>query len=167
MATATAPKAATAGEDLRTLLGEQEQELREVLKLVPESELARAWAAGEVEFGHTKYCVSGNPESAKSAPTVILETGVEWSGPKTVRHGRFASILASGLPKADRYQKYQQEVLVSREKDAWDWVNAPEEIKGRETRWARRESDRKEAEALYKVYVRLTDKGLGVPAQQG
>jgi hypothetical protein len=167
-ATATAPAKVTPSlgskfntmDDLRAYLGEEEKPLAEVLEHVDQTTLAKAWASGEVEFGHTKYSISGNPESSISDPTLIIEGGTEWSGAKTTRHGRLQAILAEKLPAVKKYQRYRQEMQVNREKDVWEWVENPEQINGRETRLARVPSNRAEAEAAFQQSIRLTDKGL-------
>ena len=161
MANATAEKK-PALDDLLLHLGEQgEVPVTELVARFGESVLAQAWAKGDVEFGRTKYCVSGNPDNPRSNPCLIIEEGVEWGGAKSARHGRLVSLLAWKLPVCERYERYQQEVQVNREKDVWEWVNSPDDVKGRETRWARRASDRREAESLCRFLVRLTDKGMG------
>ena len=160
-AAATADKKTAALDDLLLLLGEQgELPIVDAVAKVGEPALSGAWAKGYVEFGRTKYCVSGNPENPKSDPCLIIEEGVEWGGAKTARHGRLAAVLAWKLPACERYERYQQEVCVNPQKDVWEWVNDPEDVKGREVRWARRASSRKEAEAACRHLVRLTDAGM-------
>lgn len=156
-----ATKPATSLDDLLLLLGEQgEVSVGDVVAKVGEGALSGAWAKGYVEFGHTKYCISGNPDNPKSDPCLILEGGIEWGGAKTARHGRLTAVLAWKLPACEKYQKYQQEVCVNPQKDVWEWVDGPDDIKGREVRYARRASNRKEAEAAFQYLVRLTDKGM-------
>lgn len=164
MATATAttdrPAALTPAE-LAAALGEADWLAAEVLGLVGQDALAAAWARGDVEFGRTKYVCAGNPDfPEKSSPTLIVEDGLEWTGPKRRFHGRLAHVLAESLPERRHHQKYQREVCVNRERDAWEWLDRPEDARGRETRWARRDIDRAEAERLFELRVRLTDKGL-------
>lgn len=163
MATETTDRpAAAAAHDLAAALGEADWLAAEVLGLVGEDALAAAWARGDVEFGCTKYACAGNPDfPEKSNPTLIIEDGLEWTGPKKRFHGRLRDVLAERLPERRHYQKYQREVLVNREKDVWEWLDRPEDARGRETRWARRDIDRAEAERLFELRVRLTDKGLG------
>jgi hypothetical protein len=158
---AVAEKKAAALDELLLFLGEQgEVPIADAVAKLGEPALSGAWAKGYVEFGRTKYCVSGNPENPKSDPCLIIEGGVEWGGAKTARHGRLAAVLAWKLPACERYERYQQEVCVNPQKDAWEWVESPEDVKGRETRWARRTSSRKEAEAAFRNLVRLTDAGV-------
>jgi hypothetical protein len=158
---ATATKAATNLDELLLLLGEQgEISVSDAAAKVGEGPLAGAWAKGYVEFGRTKYCISGNPENPKSDPCLVIEEGIEWGGAKTARHGRLAAVLAWKLPAVEKCEKYQQEVCVNPQKDAWEWVSNPDDVKGRETRWARRAASRKEVEAAFRHLVRLTDRGM-------
>lgn len=155
-----ADKKAAALGDLLLLLGDGEAAADDVLARAGEGPLSLAWVKGYVEFGRTKYSVTGNPESPASEPCLVVEGGLEWGGPKTARHGRLKDVLAFTPPVCQKYQRYQREVLVNREKDAWEWVDGPDDVKGRETRWARRASDRREAEAALRLFVRLTDAGV-------
>lgn len=167
-----APKAAPVSTDgLLVLLCEMDPPPvvdKAFIEKVGQSALAAAWARGEVEFGRTKHITTGNPSIpdfhhngvAQSRPAVVIEDGVEWTGPKQRWHKNLAGILAETLPVARAYQKYQREVCVNREKDVWEWLEAGEDPGERETRWARRNCDRAEAERLFLLYVRLTDKGL-------
>jgi hypothetical protein len=48
---------------------------------------------------------------------------------------------------------------VNKERDTWDWLPEGEPAGGRETRYARRDINRAEAERLFAFHVRLSDKG--------
>lgn len=168
-ATVTEKKATTVSDDVLLALGEETLPVKELLgKGVTDAALGAAWAQGNVEFGRTKYCVSGNTSLpdlthngvTQAKPAVIIEDGLEWSGSKQKWHGRASSIIAESLPPARHYQKYQQEMCVNKEKDVWEWVENPAQVRDRDTRWARRDIDKSEAERLFTLYVRLTDKGL-------
>ncbi len=173
MATATAdPKAAKATDTddlLLVLATEGELPLSALAGRVSDAALALAWARGEVEFGKTKYVTTGNPETAVTmhngvalpAPALVIEGGVEWTGPKQRWHAPFHKLRAEALPKYVRYQKYQLEVCVNKEKDVWEWLDAGQAPGRRETRYARRDIEQAEAEALFALHVRLTDKGAG------
>lgn len=146
--------------------------LSECLERCGEATLALAWMRGEVEFGRTKYVTTGNPASPVTvhngvslpAPAVIIEGGLEWSGPKQRWHGTLARVTAEALPKYSRYQKYQLEVCVNKEKDVWEWLEEGKPANGRETRYARRDIDRDEAERLFELRVQLTEKGAAALA---
>lgn len=157
MATATAEKKAGPA-DLAAAIGDEDAAVADVLALVGEGVLARAWAAGDVEFGRQSYCVTGRPGVPESRPTLIVESGVEWTGPKTARHKRLAGVLAdaAALPDCKAFKKYVQEVEVR--KDVWERLAG--DPLGRETRWATADITRDEAAALLALRVRLTDKGL-------
>lgn len=166
-ATATEPKKADNTAALLSLLGENEVPLSEVTAVAPAEFLGRAWAAGDIEFGHSKYIMTnapgGDPATAvqRVGPTLVMEGGVEWSGAKKPYHGRVKDILKStALPAATYYQRYQQEFCVNKAKDVWEWVEADTDVAGREVRWVRRDCSKKDAESLFGWYVKLTDKGL-------
>ncbi len=162
MAATVVEKKTVALDDLLLFLGEQgEVAVADVVAKLGEPALAQAWARGLVEFGRTKYVISGNPDNVKSDPCLIIESGLEWGGAKTARHGRLVDLLAWKMPVCEKYEKYQQEVCVNREKDVWEWVESSDDVKGREVRWARRASNRREAESLTRYLVRLTDRGMG------
>lgn len=159
-ATAEKPKAEKSSiEELAFYLGtENEKPLKEVLELFSEQTLAVAWATGDIELGRTKYITTGNPNVPESKPTLVIEDGIDWSGQKQRWHGRFSDVMKEGLPHCRFYQRYQREVCVSKDKDVWEWLEG--EAGARETRWARRECTREEAEKLFDYRVRLTDKGM-------
>lgn len=170
MAAATAEKKAAAlstDELLVYLATEGEPTLPAAVAACGEAAVALAWARGEIEFGRTKYVCTGNPDTAVTvhngvhlpAPAVVIEGGVEWSGPKQRHHGPFAAVKGDALPKYARYQKYQLEVCTNKEKDVWEWLEEGKPANGRETRFARRDIDRAEAEALFALRVRLSEKG--------
>jgi hypothetical protein len=159
------------GAELLTVLGEQELPLAEALKVIGEPTLTRAWAAGEIEFGHTKYVVSGSPgfspgedplhATQRLGPTLIIEKGLEWSGEKTRFLGRFKDVVRDArMPEVDFYQYYRQEVCTDRRKDTWVWLGEGENPGRREVRWVRVECSKEQAEKQFVWLVRLTDKGL-------
>jgi hypothetical protein len=161
-------KGADTGELLALLAIEGEQRLADVLAKTSDAAVAVAWARGEVEFGKTKYVVTGNPHTAVQThngvnlppPTVVIEGGHEWTGPKKLWHQSFAKLREEKLPACPRYQKYQLEVCVNPDRDVWEWLEEGQSPGRRETRYARRDVDRAEAERLFDLRIRLTDKGL-------
>jgi len=167
-ATKDAKAAADTGELLTLLAVDGETTLTAAIQRCGEPAVAAAWAKGEVEFGKTKYIVTGNPATAVDVhngvklprPTLIVEGGLEWTGPKQRYHEPLAKILAEKPPVYPAYQKYQLEVCVNKEKDIWEWLEGDDAADGRDTRYARRDIKRAEAEALIELRVRLTDKGL-------
>lgn len=168
MASATATnRAASATELLEYLAEKGETTLADILGIVDEKVIALAWSRGEIEFGKTRYVLTGNPDTAITvhnginvpAPALVIEGGMEWSGPKQRWHQPFHELKRKILPVCQRYQKYQLEVCVNKEKDVWDWLPEGEKPGSRESRYARREIDRAEAERLFEFRVRLTDNG--------
>lgn len=165
-ATKESTKLAT-DELLLFLAAAEEPPLSAVLEKVGDAIVALAWQRGEIEFGRTKYVCTGNPDTAVTvhngvhlpAPAVVIEGGLEWSGAKQRHHGGFAAIKGDKLPAYARYQKYQLEVCVNKEKDVWEWLEKDQRANNRETRYARRDIERDEATALFELRVRLTDKG--------
>jgi hypothetical protein len=173
VATTAATKAALSTDDLLlALASEGEVALKALDGKFPDAVLALAWARGEIEFGQTKYVGTGNPVTAVTvhngvplpAPALVIEGGVEWTGPKQRWHAPFHKIKGAALPRYVRYQKYQLEVCVNKERDAWEWLEAGQKANGRETRYARRDIDRAEAEALFELRVQLTEKGAAALA---
>lgn len=142
MATATAETAT----DLKELLGMDAVPLDEVRGSgVPDLLLARAWAAGEIEFGRRAYCVTG--PVGKIGSVLVLEDGTEWTGPKTKMHGTFREVLASmDVPKTEKCKKY---------------VMSEPRAYGEEPALRPQEISRDEALGALRLLVRLTDKGLG------
>lgn len=169
-ATASAKAAADTTELLTVLAVDGETTLSAAIQRCGEPAVAAAWAKGEIEFGRTKYVTSGNPATAVDVhngvklprPTLIVEGGLEWTGPKQRHHEPLAKILAEKVPVLPAYQKYQLEVCVNRDRDVWEWLEDGDAADGRDTRYARREIKRAEAEALIELRVRLTDKGHAV-----
>lgn len=155
----TATEKAPTAADLYAAVGEEDRAVAEVLDLLGEPALARAWAAGDVEFGRRSHCVTGRPGVPESAPTLVVETGTDWTGPKTPRHKRLSALLAEPLPECRLYKRYVLEVQVDRKKDVWELLGDAA-AKGRETRWTTAEIDRDEAAGLLALRARLTDKGL-------
>jgi hypothetical protein len=170
VATATATAAATSTDDLLLFLaGRGEATLAEAAAAgVGDATLAIAWARGEIEIGRTKYVVTGNPATGVTVhnsvnlppASVVVEGGLEWSGPKQKWHAPLAKVLEEKLPTAPRYQRYCRECCVNAEKDVWEWLeDGATASEGREVRWARRNCTRADAEKLFELRVRLTDKG--------
>lgn len=152
--TAPAPVSAPAsGADVAEVLLDADMPLADLIARTSQAAVASAWARGDIELGHAKYVVTGNPRikltrEGESPSGVIVEGGVEWSGPKTARHKSLADTLAGGtLPTADRYRKY-----VTARNDQGEEFMKPVVI------------PREEAVALCALRVRLTDKGLGALA---
>ncbi len=139
MATATAT-----GSDLKALLGMETMPLEEVRATVGDLELAKAWAAGEIEIGRRAYCVTG--PVGKIGSVLVLEDATEWSGPKTRMHGTLRDVMKDELPKVERYKKYQ--------------LTKPERF-GDEPQLKPVEISQAEALEALALLVRLTDKGLG------
>jgi hypothetical protein len=157
--TATDEKAATLA-DLAAAIGDEDAAVADVLALVPEAALAKAWAAGHAEFGRRRHCVTGRPGVPESKPALLIEANTDWTGEKTAKHTRLAALLAEAakLPDCRTYKKYVLEVQVNQAKDLWDVLEG--DAKGRDTRWTTAEIDRAEAAELLALRVRLTDKGL-------
>lgn len=173
---ATATKAAPNTDELLLFLGaEGPTPLRALLGKVEERVIALAWTRGLVELGKTKYVVTGNPASGVTVhngvplppATVVIEGGTEWPMPNTQmeQFAPLSEVAAARLPVCPRYQKYQLEVCVNREKDVWEWLESDQRAAGRETRYARRDIERAEAESLFDVHVRLTRKGRAALAE--
>lgn len=140
------PAAAWAAADLATLLGETAQPVKDVLALLPDPlVLAKAWTSGDVEFGKAKHCVSGRPGNPESMPTLLIEDGTEWTGPKTPRHLGFSALYADAQKVPD-YRVYKRYVRAA-DKDG-------------EPVWDAKIISREEAVPLLALLVRLTDKGL-------
>lgn len=167
-ATAEKAKSATGADELMLALMDGPVPLTELLGKVDEKLVMAAWTRGEVELGVTKYVVTGNPAAketnhngiAMARPSVVIEGGIEWSGPRQRWHGTLADVKRHTLPVARGYQKYQLEMCVNKEKDVWEWLPEGTSPGERETRYARRDIERPEAEKLFDHFVRLTDKGM-------
>ena len=166
MATATAAGVST--DAVILALGTQgDMGLADLLEATSEQAVAVAWAAGLIEFGRTKYVVTGNPDTAIGThngvamppPAVVIEVGLEWTGPKQRYHEPFHKLKDEVLPVCPAYQKYQLEVQTSEKNDAWEWLEAGQKAGRRATRYARRDIDRTEPESLFELRARLTDKG--------
>ena len=159
MATATADPVA----DLRVLLADGEATAGDVLAQVPELALARAWAAGDVEFGRVSYCTSGRPGVPESKPTLYVEDGVKWTGPKRATHKPLKGVLADGahVPNCTEYRKYVKEVSLGKDdRGVEQWKVQADVPEGTEYRWTTVRIGRDEAVSLLALRVRLTDKGL-------
>ena len=107
---------------------------------------------------------SNPPADLELSPALVIEGGLEWTGPKQRWHAPFHKLKAETLPKSVRHQKYQLEVCVNKERDVWEWLEEGKPANGRETRYARRDIERAEAEGLFAFHVRLTDKGAAALA---
>lgn len=147
-ATATKePKAATTTDpDVAGLLGVETRPLAEVrsaLGAAGDLALAKAWAAGDVEFGHRTYCVTG--PVGKIGSCLVIEEGWDWSGPKTKMHKAYRDLLGETPPKTDKCKKYE--------------TVEPARF-GEEPYLKATEIPPAEAHATIALHVRLTDKGL-------
>lgn len=138
-ATATAPNA------IFDLLLDNAIPVADVLAKVSKEAVTGAWARGDIEFGRVKHCVTGRPGFPESMPTLVIETELEWTGPKTQRHKGFSALNAeaSQMPECRKHKKY---------------VSFQD---GDETKWKTVEITASEAAKLMALHVRLTDKGLG------
>lgn len=162
MATATAP-AADATTELVLLLADGDRPAADVLAAVPERALAAAWAAGYVEFGRQAHSVSGRPGVAESNPTLYVEDGVQWTGPKKPTHKPLKGVLADAarVPDCKEYREYVRQVSDGKDdRGVEHWRTVAEVPEGREFRWATTRTTREAAAARMGLYVRLTDKGL-------
>lgn len=136
--------AANPSADLAAVLGAETLPLAEVRRAVDDLTIAKAWAAGLIEFGHRLYCVTGPVGKIGSA--LVVEDGWDWTGPKTKAHKGYRDILAEKPPKTEKAKKYVEQ--------------APERF-GEEPTLKAVEIPAEEALAAVQLYVRLTDKGLG------
>lgn len=147
-ATATKPVEKAAGPAVKAVadaLGMDTLPLADLRKLVDDDlAIARAWAAGDIEFGHRTYCVTGAEGKDNSA--LVVEDGWEWTGPKTRVHKNFRDLLADKPPAVKRYKKYE---LSKPTQYGEEPVLRPVEIAP------------DVALAAIALHVRLTDKGLG------
>lgn len=165
MAAATAEAKKAPAADLAAAVGDEDAAVSDVLALVGESALARAWAAGDVEFARLTHCVTGRPGVPESKPTLIVESALDWTGPKTPRHDRLAKVLAdlARVPEVPEYKKYAKQVSAGKTEDGverWRALAAGESEDGQEVRWTTVRVNRDEAVRLLAPRVRLTDKGL-------
>jgi hypothetical protein len=164
--TATAEKTPTALDDLFLLLVDSHKTVAEVLGKEPnpkmELALAQAWARGDVEFGRISHCVTGRPGVPESKPTLIIESGIQWTGAKTPQHKRFSELKADAakVPECSEYKKYVQEVLIGKDEQGVERWKVQPVNPGDESRWTTVKIQRPEAVALLVLYVQLTDKGL-------
>lgn len=145
-ATLTAPMTVT---ELANLLGSEAHPLRELD--IPPMTLSKAWAGGFIEFGHAKYCVTGRPGVSTSKPTLLIEMGMEWTGPKRGTHKGYEELKKDdALPaKIEFYQKYVKGL----DPASGEEILIPARI------------EEAEAAKLLAFQVRLTDKGLGLVAE--
>jgi hypothetical protein len=145
-ATAEAP----ATSDIVALLEDREMSLLELASVVDAKVIAKAWAGGMIEFGRRKYCTTGPAGTDRSI--LIVEDGMEWTGPKSGGHKTYAGIATDELPECAKYER--ADVPMLKKVDARS---------GHET-FFRPSISRHEAEALCGLQVRLTDKGLATLA---
>jgi hypothetical protein len=174
VAAATAERKASALGDIVSVLAEGPMEIKEFIGLVDRTTAQLAWTRGEIEAGTVKYIVAGNPSRpelthngvSQAKPAVIIEGGIEWPMPnaRLIQKSPLAELLREKLPDCATYEKYQQEVCVSKEKDVWQWLEDGEIAGERETRWARRKISRAEADKMFGIYVRLTEKAMAAVA---
>ena len=129
--------------DLASTLGIDVMPLAELAKQMSALDIARAWAAGEIEFGRRSYVVTGPAGTAGS--TLVIEDGWDWSGPKKPSHKNYRDLSAEVPPETEKcgiYQKFPGDR--AGEPSYLKLVNIP----------------RAEALPLIALSVRLTDKGL-------
>ena len=114
----------------------------DLLAKVSEKDLTRAWLAGEVEFGRREHVLTGKPgnKSETVGSVLIIETGTNWSGPKTTRHKPLKDLLAEPAPRAQEYRAY----VADGDAGGFKLVTATEA----------------EAQKALALVARLTDKGL-------
>ena len=165
MATETATR-----NELADLLQDGEVPLADVTALVPEGVLARAWAAGDIEFGRPCHCVTGRPGVPESNPTLIIEDGVDWTGPKTMRHKPYKGVAAdlARVPNCREFKKYVREVSRGKDSSGFEhWQQVAEVPEGEEFRWVTTKITREEVVSLLRPLVRFTDKGLAATTAAG
>lgn len=143
-ATATPPATVTKSSNIAAILGVETMPLTKLRELGNDLDIAKAWAAGEIEFGRTRHCVTG--PVGKNGSVLVIEDGVEWSGPKTKFHKTFRDLITEDAPKTEKCKKYVP--------------SKPTQF-GEEVRLVPTEIDASEAHAAIALQVRLTDKGLG------
>jgi hypothetical protein len=131
--------------DLVNLIGDQTVALDDVAGQIPQLVMAKAWAGGLIEFGRAKHVVTGQPGMPLSKPTLRIETGDEWTGPKKPWHRQYSDLKSDEqIPDGvDRYQKYEKKT----DPDGVPYLVPVDITEG-------------EAAAALKFRVRLTDKGL-------
>ena len=164
---ATAEKTTTALDELFLMLMDGPKILTELLGKEPnpklELALAQAWARGDIEFGRMTHCVTGRPGVPESKPTLIIESGINWTGPKTPKHMRYSELKADAakVPGCSLYKKYVQEVLQGKDEQGVEKWKIQDVGEGDEARWTTVKIERAEAVALLRLRVQLTDKGMG------
>lgn len=131
--------------DLAAMLGTDEVPLDDLRKRVDDLTLARAWAAGDIEFGHAPYCITG-PVAKMNSVLVVEDGKTEWSGPKTKLHKNFRDLVLESPPVTEKWKRYQV---------------VPATIHGEEPQLKPVEISKDAALAAIAIKVRLTDKGLG------
>ena len=134
-------------------LGDQTILASELIEKVGKPAAARAWAAGEIEFGRRKYCTNGQPrprasegkDATNAETTLIVEKGEDWTGPKKYHHKPLTGLLMDDeFPVCTKYMIYQEIKFNPDQPNKSPLV----------------EAKRDEVVKLLSLYVRLTDKGL-------
>lgn len=90
------PKASPAPATVAEVLQDKILPLKELQAKVPSLAIASAWAAGDIEFGHQTYVITGPVGESNSA--VVVETGMDWTGPKTGLHKTYKELVESNKP---------------------------------------------------------------------
>ena len=93
--------------DLFAAISDGVVSLKELRQKASDILISRAWASGYIEFGRRTHSITGPLNKAGSQ--LIIESGVQWSGPKTVHgHKPFRELLAeeSHLPVCAEYRLY-------------------------------------------------------------
>jgi len=132
----------TGNGSVHELLAEQESTVADLLQVASAAQVGQMWATGDLEFGHKKYIVSGKIGEKESC--LYVEEGDEWTGPKTPRDRRFASIQQDKPPVCGKYRKY---------------VSATNAETGEEE-WRTVEISQADAYSLIAFRARLTDAGI-------
>lgn len=127
-----------ASSDVLLTLEDRTVPVKTLLATVSQLALAKAWAGGLVEFGRRTHALTGGGKSSR----LTVEHGIQWSGPKSVRHKPLNDLLAEAAPQAAEYKLYNKVAANDPAKTPLSDVT---------------EAEAHEAVALL---VRLTDKGL-------
>lgn len=146
MATDTATKA----QDIASVLKDETVPLKSLLaKGVKSIDLAKAWSAGDIEFGRRTHVTMGKAGCTKTT-TLIVEKGIAWTGPKTVGMKGFKDLAAEDdrLPKAKEYKEYPEP---KEDAEPVDEANAKSPMLP---------LTESQAHSLIGLHVRLTDRGL-------
>lgn len=132
--------------DILLVLSDGSMTVDELLKKVHPLSVSAAWARGDIEFGQRKHTVTGCPDiKGGEEAKLIIEDGIDWTGPKTVKHKKFAEFKDDfAIPKCKVYRRYDK----VRNEATGELDYKPVLI------------DRDEAIKLLAMSVRLTDDGL-------